>query len=224
MNTPRKHTKRPFRRRKSARPSFLSRVLQFGAYLLVFALGGCYLRVASHGGSWPFRTEASDAVDKLGRHVGGLQRKFGGLGSQGFQVLESEKGDQHNQVNKGGQKQSESIQGDHQIEEAVIQRADQREKKLQEEQDALGVDTSDEADNGLWEGDSTAERESAVQASEERNNKGFKRSFQLPSRRRQKASGLVSRVAVGSCTARTDIPQPVWEQAVIPSEPDAWIW
>ncbi|CAM9775545.1 unnamed protein product [Ascophyllum nodosum] len=40
-------------------------------------------------------------------------------------------------------------------------------------------------------------------------------------------SEVVSRIAFGSCTskgAQDDPGQPIWTQAVIPAEPDAWIW
>ncbi|CAM9790607.1 unnamed protein product, partial [Ectocarpus sp. 8 AP-2014] len=37
----------------------------------------------------------------------------------------------------------------------------------------------------------------------------------------------VSRIAFGSCTSRgiqDDPGQPIWTQAIVPAEPDAWIW
>ncbi|PSC67028.1 Clavaminate synthase isoform B, partial [Micractinium conductrix] len=34
----------------------------------------------------------------------------------------------------------------------------------------------------------------------------------------------VSRVAFGSCTAHDVQAQPIWEEGIIPSEPDAWVW
>eukprot|EP00897_Mesotaenium_endlicherianum_P005053 jgi/Mesen1/4576/ME000232S03835 len=36
---------------------------------------------------------------------------------------------------------------------------------------------------------------------------------------------LIAKIAFGSCTSKLpDVPQPIWEHAIIPSNPHAWIW
>jgi hypothetical protein len=244
--TPRRHSKRPLRRRKNVKKSLLNRLLHVSAYVLVFALAGWYLKAASQGSFWPFQTRVSNAANGLGRHGGELQGKIDDLGSGGFRILENQDSELGSQVNKLFKKVPEGVDGGGrdakgeaeaealQIEDALIQRVNEREKSRVEEQlsaahtDTAFVDTSDEADNGVWEGDSVAaNRSTPVQlqlGQTGSKNRGFRRGFQFPRRRHRKAPGLVSRIAFGSCTARTKMPQPIWEQAVIPSEPDAWIW
>jgi hypothetical protein len=211
--------------------------------VLVFALAGWYLKAASQGSFWPFQTRVSNAANVVGRHGGELQGKIDNLGSEGFRILENQESELGSQVNKlfkkvpegvgggGGDAKGEAEAEAVQIEDALIRRVNEREKSRVEEQlratDTAFADTSDEADNGVWEGDSVAANRSTAQeqlGQKGSKNRRFRRSFQFPMLRHRKAPGLVSRIAFGSCTARTKMPQPIWEQAVIPSEPDAWFW
>eukprot|EP00200_Dunaliella_tertiolecta_P004176 CAMPEP_0202341118 /NCGR_PEP_ID=MMETSP1126-20121109/2261_1 /ASSEMBLY_ACC=CAM_ASM_000457 /TAXON_ID=3047 /ORGANISM="Dunaliella tertiolecta, Strain CCMP1320" /LENGTH=624 /DNA_ID=CAMNT_0048931911 /DNA_START=143 /DNA_END=2017 /DNA_ORIENTATION=- len=52
----------------------------------------------------------------------------------------------------------------------------------------------------------------------------IKQHIDLDTRDQPSSAREVSRVAFGSCSAYDVRPQPIWENAIIPSAPDAWVW